>query len=347
LTARSREVRLAGERFTTPVLIPSLSSKGFPVDSQGFPESNLLAGLALDGLGETLLVSAYDLHVGALTGAAEFLAGTPTGSVMERPRLLVVDSGGYETGQAWESGHVDREDRGVEPYDHGTFTGVLDRLPRDRPVLAVSYDGRDVPPGPYEEQIARARRLFGPRSHLASDVLLKPPSLSPSRHQPRLLTAVAPDLASFDVVGFTEKELGDSLLDRLCTLARLRAVLDDARVHAPIHLFGALDPLLTPLYFSAGAEIFDGLSWLRYLYQDGMAVHPDAGSLLRGEQDDPKRWRDGKRVSLNLGQLTELRRQMERHARTGSTTFEEFGSHAAVLSDTYGSMVARLATGDT
>lgn len=346
MAARSRDIRLAVQRFTTPVLIPSVSSKGFPVDARGFPESNLLVGLALDGLGETLLVSAYDLHTGRLTGAEEFLAGQPVGSVMERPRLLVVDSGGYETGDAWESGHADREDRGVQPYDHSAFVAVLDGLPRDRAVLAVSYDGQDVPPGTYTEQIARARRLFGPRPHLASDVLLKPEQPS-GWHDPRLLTAAAPDLVAFDVVGFTEKELGDSLLDRLCTLARLRAVLDAAGVDAPIHLFGALDPLLTPLYFSAGAEIFDGLSWLKYVYRDGVALHPDAGSLLRAEQDDEQRLREGKRVMLNLGALTDLRRRMERHARTGSTTFEEFGAHARVLSDTYGSMVARLTTGDT
>lgn len=346
MTARSREVRLAGERFTTPMLVPSVSSKGFPVDADGFPESNLLVGLALDGLGETLLVSAYDLHHGALTGAKEFLAGTPTGSVMEQPRLLVVDSGGYETGPAWESSHADREDRGVEPYEHTAFVGVLDRLPHDRPVLAVSYDGKDVTPGPYAEQVARARKLFGPRPHLATDILLKP--VSPSRwHDPRLLTPAAEGLDAFDVVGFTEKELGDSLLDRLCTLAGLRAVLDGAGVSAPIHLFGALDPMLSPLYFAAGAEIFDGLSWLKYVYLDGLAVHPDAGSLLRGETDDRQRLREGKRVMLNLGGLSELRRRMERYAKSGSTTFEEFGVHADVLSDTYGSMVARLRKGDT
>lgn len=325
------------------MLVPSVSSKGFPVDRDGHPESNVLVVLALDGLGETLLVSAYDLHVGTLTGAREFLAGTPTGSVMERPRLLVVDSGGYETGPGWENGHADREDRGTLPYDRAAYEGVLDRLPDERAVLAVSYDGPDVPPGTYAEQVARARRLFGRRTHLASDILLKPER--GRWHDPRLLTAAAPDLAAFDVIGFTEKELGDSLLDRLCTLAELRHVLDDAAVTAPVHLFGALDPLLTPLYFAAGAEIFDGLSWLKYVYRDGLAVHPDAGSLLRDEQDDGHRLRDGKRVMLNLGQLTDLRRRMERHAKTGSTTFEEFGAHAHILADTYGSMIARLTTG--
>jgi hypothetical protein len=146
-------------------------------------------------------------------------------------------------------------------------------------------------------------------------------------------------------VGFTEKELGDSYLSRLTTLARLRIVLDEAGISAPIHLFGALDPLFTPLYFAAGAEIFDGLSWMRYGYSGGLAVHPDAGALLRGEDDDQKLLRDAKRPVVNLGLLRALKRQMERYAAAGSRGFDEFGEHGQLLSQTYATMLARIETG--
>lgn len=345
MSGRSRDIYLAGVRFTTPLLIPSVSSKGFPVDSRGNWESALLVELALDGLTEALLVSAYDLTHHGLKGSEDFLKGESTGSVMEQPRLLVVDSGGYETGKAWESGHPDREDRGVQTYGLATFISVLDRLPVDRTTLVVSYDGPDQVPGSYAEQIKRGRELFNGRGAFASDMLLKPEGGS-RWHDPLRLTPAASDLQAFDVVGFTEKELGDSLLSRLVTLARLRAVLDNAGVLAPIHVFGALDPLLTPLYFAAGAEIFDGLSWLKYVYHDGLAVHPDAGSLLRGEQDDSQRFREGKRVVQNLGRLSELRRSLQRHARNEDASFAEFGDHASILADTYGTMLARLDTGE-
>ena len=74
-------------------------------------------------------------------------------------------------------------------------------------------------------------------------------------------------LRTFDIVGVTEREIGESIHDRLVNIARLRKSLNAAEVTIPIHVFGGLDPLLTPLYFAAGAEIFDGLGWLRYAYQ--------------------------------------------------------------------------------
>lgn len=270
-------------------------------------------------VGPTSCYGAYDLEHRTLRDAGALLDGGAAGTVFDRPQLLVVDSGGYETGQSWEGGHVERNDTAAAPYDAAAFARVVDRLPEERPTLVVSYDGPDVPRGGYDEQIRRAQAFFATRTHLASDLLLKPPA--GRWYTPRDLAPAAPDLLRFDVVGFTEKELGDSFLARLSTLARLRALLDDAGITAPIHLFGALDPLFTPLYFAAGAEVFDGLSWMRYAYCGGLAVHPDAGALLRGEDDDQQQLRDAKRPVVNLGHLRALKRQMERVRRCEQPRF--------------------------
>ncbi len=226
MPGRSRSVRLAGLALTTPLLVPSVSSRGFPSDGRGISQSNLYLQYAVDSLDEALLVSAYDLHRAMLEGAADLLGGDGPGTPFDRPRLLVVDSGGYETGTSWESGHVDRTDRADRGlYDAAAFAGVVDRQPAGRPLLVVSYDGPDVKYGDYGEQRARAQAFFAARPRLASDLLLKPPT--GRWHSPRDLAPVALDLAAFDVVGFTEKERGDSYLERAMTLARLRAVLDD------------------------------------------------------------------------------------------------------------------------
>ncbi|BBG00362.1 hypothetical protein C8E95_5570 [Pseudonocardia autotrophica] len=342
MRARSRPLRLAGATLTTPLLIPSVSSRGFPLDPAGIAESSLYLQYALDGLDEALLVSAYDVEHRTLKDVTRLLDDTASGTVFDRPRLLVLDSGGYETGLAWESGHIQRDDPARRLYDAAAFARIVDRLPPQRPTLVVSYDGPDLAGDTYGEQIRRAQAFFATRTHVASDILLKP---TERWHSPRELAPYAPDLVAFDVVGFTEKELGDSYLARLCTLARLRIVLDEAGVDAPIHLFGALDPLLTPLYFSAGAEIFDGLSWMRYAYIGGLAVHPDAGALLRGEDDDRQQLRDAKRPIVNLGHLRALKRQMERYAATGGRGFDEFAEHGAVLARTHATMLARIEKG--
>ena len=124
---------------------------------------------------------------------------------------------------------------------------------------------------------------------LAPSLLLKPPSTKVSFHDFEVLSnAHAKDLRAFDIIGVTERELGESVIKRLIAITKLRERLDAVEVSSPIHVFGGLDPLYTPLYFAAGAEIFDGLGWLRYAYRDGVAMHRDSGILL----DEPvdKRW---------------------------------------------------------
>jgi len=71
------------------------------------------------------------------------------------------------------------------------------------------------------------------------------------------------------------------MLDRMETIARLRRGLDAAGVSAPIQVFGALDPLSSALYCLAGAEIFDGLTWLRFAYKDGQCVYSHNYGVVR------------------------------------------------------------------
>jgi hypothetical protein len=60
---------------------------------------------------------------------------------------------------------------------------------------------------------------------------------------------------------------------RVAFVAALRDGLDNAGVDVPIHVFGGLDPQMTPLYCAAGADIFDGLSWLRYAFEGTAGVY--------------------------------------------------------------------------
>ena len=80
------------------------------------------------------------------------------------------------------------------------------------------------------------------------------------------------ELSHFSIIGFTEKELGPSLLKRMTAIARVRRALKEVNLDLPIHVFGSLDTISTPLYFLAGADIFDGLTWLRYAFRDGVRI---------------------------------------------------------------------------
>src|SRR5207237_2818802 len=89
------------------------------------------------------------------------------------------------------------------------------------------------------------------------------------------VTSDIDELRGFDVIGVTEKELGESLLDRMETIARIRVALDQATIQTPLHVFGSLDPLLSVMYFASGAEIFDGLTWLYLASHDGLWTYGD------------------------------------------------------------------------
>ena len=80
-------------------------------------------------------------------------------------------------------------------------------------------------------------------------------------------------MAAFNIIGFTEKELGELTLQRMCNLAKMRDAFNGAGLDIPIHVFGSLDTVSTPLYFLAGADIFDGLTWLRFAFDEGNTVY--------------------------------------------------------------------------
>ena len=254
----------------------------------------------LGGIEESLLVSAYDIAHNLLDDSDSFTSEFDQ-SRYAQPRILIIDSGWYEKNGGPPAGQFSTDMEDPHPWDKSDYHSMIDNLDDDLRPIAVSWDYK----GPYTSQIELAQSFFGRRESLASDVLLKPPSESRFHHFDRLSDADASNLRGFDVIGVTERELGDSVLERLLAIARLRRQLDEVHVQSPIHVFGGLDPLLTPLYFAAGAELFDGLGWLRYAYREGVAMNRDVAALL--DRQIKKRWMHALH-SVALQNLDELSR---------------------------------------
>lgn len=286
MLARSRNVRLLGGEieFTTPVLVPSLSSKAIgPLPrkhGQAKPEevacSLVHSDTLIQGIDDALLVSAYDIKHRLLTDVKSFKRGFQN-SRYAQPNLLIIDSGWYEKNVGPRGGQFVFDAGQALSWEEADYVATIDGL--DENVRAVVV-GWDFGGHTYADQIAKARAFFAARPRYASTILLKPPPRALVHKLDRLSDEDAANLRTFDVVGVTEKDLGDKVLDALMTLASLREKLDRAEVSAPIHVFGGLDPLYTPLYFAVGGEIFDGLGWLRYAYMDGMTYHRDSATLL-------------------------------------------------------------------
>jgi hypothetical protein len=321
----------------TPMLVPSFSSKGF-----GFREMpqrkrrgkrKLVSELApvLDFIAPSLtgsvLFSAYDLYYKLLPNAVDHL---------EKADVVFIDSGGYEVSEQYDESQVYRPPYRHRKWSQDRLDRVLRGLPPHLHLVVVSYDSR----GNLRRQASSASRMFRRYPQHVHNFLIKPGARSRPEVNVDEITEQAHELAHFDIIGVTEKELGNSLLNRLHNVARIRLALDAAQVTAPIHVFGSLDPLTVPLYFAAGAEILDGLSWLRFYYHEGLALYLDYAAVLsRGVQ---ARWDNvrGYVLGENLACLQRLELELKTFAH--GREFAAFGPQAEALEKAHQALATRL-----
>jgi hypothetical protein len=90
----------------------------------------------------------------------------------------------------------------------------------------------------------------------------------------------------------------------------------------------------------AGAEIFDGLSWLRYGFDNGAAVYrQDFGARRVGihERDD---FVKAKAMQSNLSYLSALRMQMRKFLLDGD--FARFGPNRELVQEGYDMLRTRV-----
>ncbi|MBN9376214.1 MAG: hypothetical protein J0I40_12665 [Cellulomonas sp.] len=336
----TRTLPLTNPGLRTPVLIPSISSKGFPLLENGESETANVLRLVAPQLTHSLLISAYDIHHRRLPDVDLLLNGQHHESSYSYPDLLVVDSGGYELSDVYESGEVGRGPREVLPFTREQHSQILELLPSDRDILAVTYDDQRKLRPSYDEQVQSARSMATDYPRLLIDFLVKPAQSAQYINIDKLTPAL-PDARQFAVIGFTEKELGQTILDRLVSLAKIRRRLDESGLSAlPIHVFGGLDPLMTTLYFMCGAEVFDGLSWLRYAYVDGLAIHEAELAILANAIEDRADRRDARRHLTNLAYLRDFQHRLERWAAE-PRRYELLGAHHERLREIYELVRAR------
>ena len=289
LTLRGHEVRVR-----TPLLVPSFSSKAV-VDVDAIFEA------LRPSITESFLVSAYDVKYSNVK-----LPNSPLAEV------LFLDSGGYE---------VSKDIEAMEPlypvpipktWTTEKYRGVLEDVDPILPTFVTAFDHpalkRTIP-----QQIHAAIEIFKDFPKLGREILFKPECESQHSVPIPMLSSQVSNFAEFDIVGVTETELGGTFLERMANIARIRSAMASQKITKPIHIFGSLDPVSTPLYFLAGADIFDGLSWLRFAYKNDLAVYHKNHSPLQFGITDPDRLSLARSYDANLHYLADLERRMKRY----------------------------------
>ncbi|WP_447603549.1 hypothetical protein [Nitrospira sp. Nam80] len=253
-------------------------------------------------------MSAYDIQYGYIPEPENLTLSAD---------LMFLDSGGYEVSADHDLSAVEKPVHRPEEWDAAQLEAIWDRWPDSIPAVLVSYDHSNHR-RPVSEQLRDAKQAaLAKPGHLHS-FLLKPEAQEERSLGPALLAirAHVGELAGFQLVGVTEKELGNSPLERMVRIAGLRQALDNASMPIPIHVFGALDPLSVCLYFVAGAEVFDGLTWSRYAYNSGQCVYVHTNATVAyglEVNDDEARVRT---IKDNLRYLDQLERSLRRLAET-------------------------------
>ena len=330
--ARSSQLRHpSGITIETPMLIPSFSSKGFGISKKKLPggeavECSEIAKIltaASEFLTDSMLLSAYDIYYQYVP--------MPENAI---PDITIVDSGGYETSDLQDLSCTFVHPVECREWDEKKHSEILAKWPEHIPAVFVSYDKASLRI-PLLDQISMAIDLFKDhRAHLTT-ILIKPETRDQKYIQTENVIAHAERFRHFDMVGVTEKELEGSCLKRMEVIARIRLALDDAGVKAPIHVFGSLDPISVPLYFLAGAEVFDGLTWLRFGYGSGCAMYRNNFAAKRREigihrRDDFVKL---KTMQDNLGFLTELTNRMRRFLN--DTDYAKFGQNENIFREAF------------
>jgi hypothetical protein len=264
MKARSSIIRHPeGFNIETPLLIPSFSSKGFAIEEEnGLSEVARVIRFSREYITDIMLISAYDLFYNHIQSPENFVSS----------KVVLIDSGGYEVSELCEFSGMNKTQHIKKNWEKDNLIEVIKKWPSRFPCIIVNYD--NVTKHNFiEKQISDAKEFFNLFPDKLSDFLVKPEGMNkeiPSDKQKVLIQG----LKYFDIIGFTEKELGNSIFKRMKYIHEFRTEMDMVGINKPIHIFGSLDPIHTLLYFLAGAEIFDGLTWLRFSFYNGLSIYP-------------------------------------------------------------------------
>ena len=231
-----------------PLFVYSYSSRGFPG----------LIDRLIDSLPHvpSYLLSLYDYEI-----------IPPKLISAEDSRVRIWDSGGYEVIVCPTC-----KNSASKKWDENTYVQTANRIPWSRLDVLVSYDTPDEPIS-IQHQIERALHLYAKvEGTYIRDLLIH----VPDNTDPYVLAeTLKPYTDEFQILGLIEKEIAPTWAHGIHFISRLRSALSvlNTEQYIPIHVFGCFDLKTVARFTLAGADIFDGLTWLRYLFLNGEVLY--------------------------------------------------------------------------
>jgi len=320
----ARKIALHSDKWgvvgSTPMLVPSLSSR-----------VNIEYRKTLDVLSEVItgpfLLSAYDFY---------YTNPFPKITFSE---LIFLDSGGYESAIEKEVAEFGLYKPDPRDWNQNKHLAAIQRWDDEIPTVIVSYDHPSERMS-IEKQIKNAIKLFKRKAGIIKELLVKPESKTSRRINLNKFFNNVDKIANLDILGFTEKELGNSILNRMIAIAQIRQQLERHSIEIPLHIFGSLDTITTPLYYISGADIFDGLSWLRFVFDEGNTYYINTyGPEIFGIHENS----DGvwiRCVYQNYNYLGRLKIDLEHFQSTND--FRKLGNKSALFENAFNDLNEKM-----
>lgn len=325
MLTRKLKLTLKGlEVGTTPMLLPAISSR------LNLPIQELLSQIS-DIVDGPFLISAYDYYYEKYLYKHDISVSFSD--------LIFLDSGGYECNKDLGISNIGLYKTNHLEWNKDFHLLTIKEWPNDVPTVLISYDHplvRDT----ISRQIENANDLFHGKDEFLKEILIKPETDTSTKINPEKIIENLDLFTLFDIVGFTEKELGNSILERMVCIAKIRIAMDKKGIDIPIHIFGGLDVVTTPLYYLSGADIFDGLSWLRFLFNDGNTLYIDSfGPKFYGSDENIyKIWI--RSIYQNYNYLRRLKSDLEIFHYKND--FKIFGPNAEFFKKAYEDLVVNV-----
>lgn len=321
-----------GLSITTPLLIPSFSNKAFGYNTNVKSELDQIVQYTSEFLTRSCLVSSFDIYHGLLPSADNLPFNV---------ELLFIDSGGYEC--SWDQDYSSVV--GCKPiasdWQFHQHQEIIKKWPKDLPSVVVNYD-HPRQRVTIDQQVKKATQLFDKcRDHL--HLFLIKPENSTDITLDNVINKICDNptiLSAFDIIGITEKEIGNTMHSRMHNIIKIRKALDYTGLDLPIHVFGALDPISVLLYYISGAEIFDGLTWLRYAYSNSQCIYINNHSTVEFGLDINDKEAKFKILSKNIYALEELELKMRNFY--SSKNYEILAPHHKLVYEERETLIKRL-----
>ncbi len=236
---RTYELSIEGKKINTPAFIPSVSS------TVAYISPYEALDILMQKNSNSFLFSAFDYHYETnIENRKKLKYILETAS--KRGTIVFLDSGGFEALYS------------KKEWSFKEFLETVEQIDADAYFSYDNFTEDDVAKKNLIDTMAENSVITMAAQNSGITIPILHLSSSPwNQIIPKVVQYLHPQ-----ILAIPEKELGIDLEERAKQIKEIRTMLDREHSYIPLHILGVGKPIPILTYSIAGADLFDGLSWL-------------------------------------------------------------------------------------